>query len=57
MTSAERRTRLAAAALQGILADSSGTYDHLDFKEVVNLAAAYAEALAKRLDNPSQAGV
>jgi len=44
----------AAAALQGILAHSGGTYDHLDFRETVNLAAHYAEALVKRLDNPPQ---
>jgi len=45
---------LAAAALQGILAHGGSTYDHLDFNETVELAAAYAEALLERLDNPPQ---
>lgn len=47
----------AAAALQGILAHSGGTYDHLGFRETVNLAAHYAETLVKRLDNPLQGEV
>jgi hypothetical protein len=45
----------AAFALQGILAHSGGTYDDLNFKQVVALAANYAEALANlRIDNPPQ---
>ena len=49
---------LAGHALAGILAHAGSTYAHLDFNETVELAAAYAEALAealaKRLDNPPQ---
>lgn len=47
----------AACALQGILANSGPTFSGLDFQHVVNLAATYAEALVKRLDNPPPAEV
>jgi hypothetical protein len=47
----------AAAALQGILAHSGDAYDNLTFKRVIDVAAEYAEALVKRLDNPPQGEV
>ncbi len=47
---------LAGHALAGILANDT-INSRLTFHQVVGLAANYAEALAKRLDNPSQAGV
>ncbi len=56
MTRDDTIDMFAACALQGILAN--GTNDsRLTFHQVVELAAAYAEALAKRLDNPPQAEV
>jgi hypothetical protein len=48
---------LAGHALAGILANSSGAFGKLGFDQTVDLAARYAEALAKRLDNPPQAEV
>lgn len=45
---------LAGLALQGLLASPQQVIQQLDFKRLVNLAAEYGEALAKRLDNPSQ---
>ena len=44
---------ISASALQGILAASdSKAFAELGFGGIVNLAAEYGEALAKRLDNP-----
>jgi hypothetical protein len=47
----------AACALQGILANSGPTFQTLGLDQVVELAAEYAETLAKRLDSPPQAEV
>ena len=45
---------LSGHALAGILAHSGPVFSNLAFDQVVNLAAKYGEALAKRLDTPSQ---
>lgn len=51
----EKTTMFSAFALQGILASvGNPVFENLDFDGVVNLAARYGEALAKRLDTPSQ---
>jgi hypothetical protein len=57
MTRDDTVDMFAACALQGILANSGPTFQTLGLDQVVELAADYAETLAKRLDNPSQAGV
>ena len=46
---------LAGLALQGLLASPQPVIQHLDFQRLVNLAAEYGEALAKRLDTPPPA--
>lgn len=43
---------LAGQALQGILASDTERFRTLTFGRVVELAAQYGEALAKRLDEP-----
>ena len=48
---------LAGHALAGILASSSRVFESLTLDDTANLAAYYAEALARRLDNPPQAEV
>ena len=45
---------LAGHALAGILASNSSAFQNLTFTATVDLAAKYGEALAKRLDTPSQ---
>ena len=45
---------LAGLALQGLLASPQPVIQNMDFKRLVDLAAEYGEALAKRLDTPSQ---
>jgi hypothetical protein len=45
---------LAGLALQGLLASPQPGIQKLGFNRLVNLAAEYGEALAKRLDTPSQ---
>ncbi len=57
MTRDDTIDMFAACALQGILASNSSAFQNLTFTATVDLAANYAEALAKRLDNPPQAEV